>query len=445
MNIGFQTPMRLDAEPAERGFDLRKYLNFLWRHWMFIGAVTALALVVAVVNLARTIPLYTSTAQVLLDPRREKAGGPDQILTEFHFDSAAMESQFAIIRSDSLLRRVVIKEQLAPPPPTQEQSPSQDVPEEETKQAQRIQDAVNRLRGALAVGRSGMSYVLYISITWVDPAKAAQLANAVADAYVVDQLDARFEAAKRASAWLSERLVDLRQELRNSEEAVAKFRNENGLVRTGANVTLSEQQLADLNGKLLAARAEAAEKKTRVDFLADVLAGKKTLDSLPDSLQQTGMMGALRGKLADVSQREADLLARYSSRHPAVANVEAEKRDIERSIAAETQRVIANVKSEYALAKAREAATEQALRDATGQGGLDSDAAIRLRELERTAAVNKTLFEDFLQKSKITAEQSTFRARDARIIAPAQPGGQTSPDTRKVLIWWVFVGIGLGV
>ena len=50
-------------------------------------------------------------------------------------------------------------------------------------------------------------------------------------------------------------------------------------------------------------------------------------------------MAALRSKLADASQREADLLSRYSSNHPAVVNVEAEKRDIERSIAAETQRM----------------------------------------------------------------------------------------------------------
>ena len=73
-------------------------------------------------------------------------------------------------------------------------------------------------------------------------------------------------------------------------------------------------------------------------------------------------------------------------------NVEAEKRDIERSIAAETQRMAQTVRSEYALAKARESAMEQAMREATGQGGLDSDAAIRLRELERTAAVNKNSF-----------------------------------------------------
>ena len=178
--------------------------------------------------------------------------------------------------------------------------------------------------------------------------RAAQLANAVADAYVVDQLDARLESAKRASGWLSDRLIELRRQLRDSEEAVAKFRKEHGLTRSGPTVALNDQQLADLNSKLIAARTDAAEKKARVDFLADLASGKKTLDSLPDSFQSTSsVMGALRGKLADASQREADLLARYNSRHPAVVNIEAEKRDIERSIAAETQRMAQTVKSEY--------------------------------------------------------------------------------------------------
>ena len=276
--------------------------------------------------------------------------------------------------------------------------------------------------GSAGGNASGQSQVLDISVTWDDPVRAAQLANAVADAYIVDQLDARLEAAKRASGWLSDRLVELRQQLRDSEEAVAKFRKENGLTRSGPTVALNDQQLSDLNSKLMAARTDAAEKKTRVDFLDDDLAaGKKTLDTLPDSFQSDGsVMAALRAKLADASQREADLLARYNSRHPAVVNVEAEKRDIERSIAAETQRMAQTVRSEYALAKARQSAMEQAMREATGQGGLDSDDAVRLRELERTAAVNKTLFEEFLQKAKITDEQSTFRARDVRVIMPAQ-------------------------
>ena len=138
-------------------------------------------------------------------------------------------------------------------------------------------------------------------------------------------------------------------------------------------------------------------------------------------------------------------MARYNSRHPAVVNVEAEKRDIERSIAAETQRMAQAVKSEYTLAKARLDATEQAMREATGQGGLDNEDSVRLRELERTAAVNKSLFEDFLQKAKITEEQSTFRAREVRVIVPAQSGGQSFPNRNRTLMMALLVGFGLGV
>jgi capsular exopolysaccharide synthesis family protein len=307
-----------------------------------------------------------------------------------------------------------------------------------------IRNDINTLRGALNISRS-TGALLSIFITWDNPLRAAQLANAVADAYVVDQLDARLESAKRASGWLNDRIVELRQQLRDSEDAVAKFRKEHGLARSGPTVALNDQQLADLNGKLISARTDAAEKKARVDFIADLVAGKKTLDSLPDSLQSTSLIGALRSKLADASQREADLLARYNRTYPAVVNLEAEKRDIERSIAVETQRMTESVKSDYALAKARLDAIQQAMDEATGQGTPDNDVAIRLRELERTAAVNKTLFEEFLQKAKVTDEQSTFRARDVRVIMPAQAGGQSYPNTRKVLLSALLAGLGLGI
>ena len=144
--------------------------------------------------------------------------------------------------------------------------------------------------------------------------------------------------------------------MRNSEEAVADFRNAHGLIRTGPNVALNDQQLSDLNGKLLAARTDAAEKKTRVDFLADVAAGKKSARFFAGFVPidvQSASWGRCARSWRTPRSAQADLLARYNSRHPAVVNVEAEKRDIERSIAAETQRMVETVKNEYALAKAR--------------------------------------------------------------------------------------------
>jgi polysaccharide biosynthesis transport protein len=442
MNVGFRIPTNVDAEATERPIDLRQYLNFVWRNWMFIVSVTAFVFLIGVIYLLRATPLYMASTQVLLE-RHERAPGLDATGNDISVEDSFVDNQLAILQSDSLLRRVAIKELSAPiQKETQGSSQNKDDPPSDRA----ITDGINRLRGALAVSRSGYTQILNITITWDDPVRAGELANAVADAYVVDQLDARLEAAKRASAWLSDRIAELRQQLGASEDAVTKFRREHGLTRSGPTVALNDQQLADLNGKLIAARTDAAEKKARVDFIAELAAGKKTLESLPDSLQSTaGMMAALRAKLAEASQREADLLARYNRTYPAVVNVEAEKRDIERSIAAETQRTAESVKSDYALAKARLDVIQQAMDEATGQGALNNDDTVKLRELERTAAVNKTLFEEFLQKAKITDEQATFRARDVRVIMPAHAGGQSFPDTRKVLLTALLAGLGLGV
>src|SRR6516165_4256020 len=261
MNAGFRISTNVDAEPLERTLDLRQYLNFVWRNWIFITSATAVALLIGVVSLVRAIPLYTSSTQVLLE-RHEKAPGLDAGFNDSRVDDDSyLENQLAILGSDSLLRRVVVKERLADAPPVikEPQSPDvlkTDVAKEVSTSAedQSVRNGIDRLRGALGISRSGTAQVLSISVTWDDPVRAGQLANAVADAYVVDQLDARLESAKRASGWLSDRLIELRRQLGDSEEALAKFRNEHGLSQSGPTVALNDQQLAELNNKLISAR-----------------------------------------------------------------------------------------------------------------------------------------------------------------------------------------------
>ena len=127
--------------------------------------------------------------------------------------------------------------------------------------------AIENLRKALEVTRVARQYVISISLTSEDPDKAVRLANAIADAFVVDRLDARYEAAKRASTWLTERMEGLREQVQKSEEAVAKFRRDNNLTTATSEgkTTVGEQQLAELNAKLVTARAETAEKRTKFE------------------------------------------------------------------------------------------------------------------------------------------------------------------------------------
>jgi len=458
------------AAPAEadEGFDIQSYVNFVWRQWKLIAGVTALFLLVAAVEIARTTPLYTASAQLLLDPRKEKAGGQDAIMTDAALDLPTIESQIAIIKSSALLRRVVDKERLvddtefggarirggaggggglfdrlrallsrnAP----QQSAPDRPAAKSQLEGAAETIAAVERVKGAVAVARAGQAYVINVSFTSSDREKAARLANAVADAYVVDKLDARFEAARRASAWLSDRLVELRQQLRESEEAVARFRSENNLTASTPGATLNQDQLAQLNGRLVQARAEAAEKKARLEMLQKIEGRGGNITQLPDVIN--GAIAELRRQATDLSRQEAELLARYNANHPSVVNLRAQISDINRAIGAEAQRLAANIRNEFELARARQEAVEKTLREVTGANDLDNTKAITLRELERTAAVNKSLFEDFLQRERVTQEQSTFEARDARIITPAlAPFAPTSPKTTQTM----FVALVLGL
>ena len=99
---------------AREAFDLREWVSFAWRHWKFIAAVTAFVLVVGTAYLLNQTRLYTATAQVLLDPQKEKMPGGDAMLGESRLNLAVIDSQIAIIRSTVFLRRVVERAHLVP-------------------------------------------------------------------------------------------------------------------------------------------------------------------------------------------------------------------------------------------------------------------------------------------------------------------------------------------
>ena len=96
---------QLESDRDDDQFDLRDAVNFIWRQWKFIAAIVAVAILIGAIQLIRSTPIYTATAQVLLDPRRLKAPGDDAILSEENLNMPAFESQIAIVRSTTLLRR----------------------------------------------------------------------------------------------------------------------------------------------------------------------------------------------------------------------------------------------------------------------------------------------------------------------------------------------------
>ena len=366
-------PSVVSSAPEEaHGLDLREAIGFLWRQWIFICSIVGAVLFVTIIYLYSLTPRYTASALVLLEMQQERAGKQDAILSEVNLDSEMVESQLAIIKSTVFLQRVVEKLGLASDPefgsPVSHTEPSlfakirsafmggsaaSTSPDQESEaDSARTMAAVLALRNSITAARAGQGYVLSISVTSTDPARAAKLANAVADGYVVEKLDARFDAAKRASAWLSDRLTDIREQLHQSEEAVAQFRADNKLVQTGGSLTLNQQQLADLNAKLVDARSDVAQKKARMDLLQSMLEKGASVQTVSD-LPTTSQLTALRAQEAALGQKVSDLTTHYDNSYPLVVNARSELRDVQRQVAVEQQKLGLNVQNDYELAKAK--------------------------------------------------------------------------------------------
>ena len=305
--------------------------------------------------------------------------------------------------------------------------------------------AIEELKGSVSVSRAArLALFSAFRSPRPIPGEPPGWRMRIADAYLVDKLDTRFEAAKRASAWLNDRIGELRNQLHDSEEAVTQFRTAHNLFQNG-NITLSQQQLSELNAKLVEARADAAQKKARVDLLTSLQAKGSGLGNLPDfgpgstlpALRQQASVAFPTGSRSYCAIRGAASARRKYSRAAARPRTLYRSRD---------PAIGCHLRNDYALAQSRVASLEKSLREATGQTSIDDATAIRLRELERTAAVNKTLFEDFLQRAKITQEQATFEPREVRVITPALPPGTPSyPRKTFYLSATLLIGLLLGV
>ena len=451
-------------EPASDAIDLRQVQDFFWRRWKLILSTAAVVAAVTYIGLLAVTPRYTATAQVLLDPRNQKLLGAANLIPELSLDSSNVDSQVSLIRSTNLLRRVVEQTRLTQdsefganvqPGPFSlltswfsaklETEPNSSASSEAIPPD--VLRSIGHLRSNLEVSRVQRTYVISIAVTSESPAKAAKLANAVADAYVVDQLNARYEAAKTAANWLAQRMEGMREQVKQSEEAVAQFRREHGLVTTSSEgkLTISEQQLSELNAKLVAARADTAAHRAAYEQAKELQEHGRSLQTVSEVVRSP-VISQLRNQQAVAAQKIAELASRYNNDHPLVVRARAELRDINNSIAAETTRIIANLKNEYDVAKAREDSMQKSLDQISGASGLSNDVGIRLRELERINAANKSLFENFLSQAKITSAETTFDVRDSCVISPAtKPGAPSFPKKKLILSLALVVGCLIGI
>jgi len=449
------------AQNDEQLIDVRHIYNVLRRRLAVIAGTVFVITGITLLVVFQLTPLYTATSLVLIDPREQQVIDIEAVMSGLPPDSAAIDSEVEVLRSRTLAARAVKQLDLIEDPefnsaltepgllaaldPRSWFSRAQTLSEEERERLEENR-VISQFQQRLGVGRRGLTYVISISFRSQDPDKASMIANTMADLYVLEQLEAKYEATRRANEWLNDRLSELRAEVRGAQEAVEIYRTENNLVGT-SGLTVNDQQLAELNGQLILARADLAEEEAKFNRYRELRRSGSGADTLADVLQSP-VIAQLRQQEAEVARRLAELSSRYGDRHPEMIKVRAERRDLAVAINREVSRTLANVENEVAVTRTRVASLEKSLRELEGRSGEGGLKEVRLRELESDAEAVSTLYESFLERFRQTSEQTDLQEADARILSEATtPIDPSFPNkmlfTALAIVFSGALGVGL--
>lgn len=302
----------------------------------------------------------------------------------------------------------------------------------------------DRLLNDLSVKRIGRTYALELTYNSTSPVLAAQIVNAVASAYLLDKLNSKYEATRRASDWLSDRIAELRQRALDTDLAVQKFRAEHNLITTGNNGLLSDQQLAESNSALILAQSETAKARARVQRIEHILA-TDDVDAVVTDILDSSVANDLRKKYLESSKLETEITRRLGSSHIQAVRLRNEMQEYRRLMFQEISRIAQSYKSDLEVSEAKEKSLAESVAKATDISNSASETQVQMRELQREAETYKNMYQTFLQRYQEAMQQQSFPVTEARVISKAMPPYMPSkPNKPMILVLFMVMGAAAG-
>ncbi len=427
---------------TEDRIDLMSLIDTLRRQASLIGITMAAVLGIAVIYLLAVTPTYTATALVEVDP------APRGLLEQDtgsalnpSFANARVESEVELLRSDAVALRVVRDQNLV-------QDPEFGVdlgligklkavlglggaPAENPQQ--KLRDLIERFHKATTIRRKGQTFLISVAVTSRDPNRAAELANALSNAYIAHQVEAKIESSLAARDTLKRQAEALRQELVKAEQALDDFiaRNIDRIQKETGRT-----DIAELNALLASIRENRLQNEMRLSTAENSLASRNW-QALAQTLQDD--------VLNELSRQQQSIRARLGT----LSQDAPERQDLQQQIAEldarleqESRKTIEGLRSGLGDLSQKEQETRRKLRETLLGGQLPPDLLTRLFEIQQDAANARSQYQTLLTRLRDIETQAGLQIAHSRLVSQALP--PTRPSfPRKGLILGLAAAIGL--
>src|SRR5882762_2100354 len=465
MNLAGQFPPytpAIDNDPSSGTLSMIQIRDFLGRQWRLIALVTGLSIVLGASYVAISPSKYTAQADMIIDTKKVTWTQTEMASENRNVEDASVESEIETTKSEKVVEAVIHRLHLTEDPEFVGSGPGLrrrifslfklTGPEQEPSNIELTQRVLAAVKENLRVTRLGKSYIEQIAYTSLNRDKAATIANAFADAYIEDQLQAKFEATRRASAWLEQRIGELRKQASDAYKAVQDFKSENSIIIGVDGKLASEVELDQLGIALAKARADTSQARAKLDRISRVLEQRsdKETFNIPDPIVTDALSNPvitkLRQQFLDDQNKESEWSARYGADHTAARNLRAEMAALQRAIWDEISRIAESYKSELQIAKSQEESIDKRMIEVFQKSASTRQSQVRLRELETAANTYRGIYETFLSRFTQSVQQQSFPSTEARVVTVASPPrAPSSPKIGLTLALASLAGLCLGI
>jgi polysaccharide biosynthesis transport protein len=416
--------------PLDGELDLSALGATLWRKKWTVLRPTILVALIALFAVQIITPRYQSESRIFIESRDNIYLRPDvdKDIAQNPVDDEAVTSQVQIILSRDLAREVVTKLKLGQKPEFDSalngvspikavlglfglvKDPLSMTPEERVLTA---------YYDRLTVTPVDKSRVINIDFLSQDPELAAQVANAIAEGYLMRQREAKEEQAKSASQWLAGEIETMQQKVEQAEAKVEEFRAKTNLLVGNNNTTLSAQSLGDINAQLTAARAQKADAEAKAKMIRDMLRSGQPIES--SDILNSELIRRLAEQRVTLRAQLAEQSATLLDNHPRIIELKAQIADLDTQIRGEADTVARSFENDAKLASARVDTLTASLDQLKSQAGTTNGQDVQLRALERDAKSQRDLLESYLAKYREATSRNSLESSpaDARVISRA--------------------------
>ncbi len=421
-------------EEQESVPDLLEYWGVIRKRYATVLIVLLFVFTIGLLATFRGKPVYE--ARTLIEIQKENPDVPtlQELFQIEGVSDAYIETQNRILKSENLARRVILQLGLDRLPEFTRRSASWQESREKqaTPQlagvggvstntaAQNIpEEVLKNFEDRLTVEPVKRSRLIEVTFESNDPKIAAQVVNTLTSVYIEANLEARWEAAQKASDWLAQQLMDMKGKLEKSEDDLQKYGRNNGLLfletDKGGSENIVVERLRELQEELTKAQAERYRKESLYKLLA-----AKDYGSLPGVFDNK-LIQDLTTRLADLQREQSRLSANFNPSYPRVKELQSQIDETNAMLNAERARAATGIANDYTAAVSHEQMLRDAFTEQERQANDIAGKSVQYNILKREADTNKQLYVGLLSKLKETGVSSSLKATNIRVVDPAYP------------------------